>query len=71
MSKSELLFSATIAAIYLISCTRELSPENNEEFLKKGIQINSNFGGKYKFLTILNLVNVCTFVLEHSKHTAI
>ena len=52
----DLLFYGSIAAVYMIGCERELNPQVNAEFLKLGIFINSNFGGKWKFLTILNLV---------------
>ena len=54
----DLLFYGSIAAIYMISFSRELDPQVNAEFVKRGILIYSTFGGKYKFLTKLNLVEL-------------
>jgi len=51
-----LLFYASTAAIYTISSLREFTPEIEEECFKRGMNGSLTFGGKYKYLTLLNMV---------------
>lgn len=55
------LVYTTIAAIYLISTSREFDEKVDAEYVKRGIKTKSSFGGKYKYLTMLNLVGNYSF----------
>ena len=51
------LVYTSICAIYLISTLREFDPIVDAEYSKRGINSKNTYGGKYKYLTMLDLVS--------------
>lgn len=51
------LVYASICTIYMISTLREFDKSVDAEYVKRGINTKSSYGGKFKYLTMLNLVS--------------
>lgn len=54
-----LLFNLMATGGFVVAYLKEFSPATEAKLEKSGILIFKNYGGRYKYLTILNLVSFC------------